>query len=76
MIKAIVERTNEQMRKVREKINPDKFQFRYSDTNKEEIKCLFGLLCFRGLYHDIKQPTRELWCDNFSSKNVTGLQCL
>lgn len=76
MIKAIVERTNEQMRKVREKINPDKFQFRYSDTNKEEIKCLFELLCFRGLYHDIKQPTRELWCDNFSSKNVTGLQCL
>ena len=76
MIKAIVEKTNEQMHKVREKINPDKFQFRYSETNKEEIKCLFGLLYFRALYHDIKQPTRELWYDNFSSKNVTGLQCL
>ena len=44
MISRIVERTNEQMRKVREKINADEFQFRYSDTNELEIKCLFRLL--------------------------------
>ena len=58
------------MRKVREKINADKIQFRYSNTNEEENKCLFGLLYFRGLYHDAKQPTRELRYDNFSARNV------
>ena len=44
MISRIVERTNEQMRKVRKKINADESQFRYSDTNELEIKCLFRLL--------------------------------
>ena len=44
MISRIVERTNEQMRKVREKINADEFQLRYSDTNELEIKYLFRLL--------------------------------
>ena len=39
------------------------FPFRYSDTNEEEIKCLFGLLCFRVLYHNAKQPAKELWYD-------------
>ena len=34
MISRILERTNEQMRKVRETINADEFQFRYSDTNE------------------------------------------
>ena len=70
MISRMVERTNEQMRKVHEKINPNKFQFRYSDTSEEKNKCLFGLLHFRGLYHDTKQSTRELWYDNFSARNV------
>ena len=44
MITKIVERTNDQMRKVHKEINADDFLFRYSDTNEEEIKCLFGLL--------------------------------
>ena len=44
MISRIVERTNEQMRRVREKINADEFQLRYSDTNELEIKYLFRLL--------------------------------
>ena len=44
MISRIVERTNEQMRKVCERINADEFQFCYSDTNEFEIKCLFRLL--------------------------------
>ena len=58
------------MRKVHEKVNADEFQFRYSDTNEEEIKCLFGFLYFRGLYHDTKQPKLEFWCDYFSARNV------
>ena len=70
MIAKIVERTNDQMRKVREKINGDEFLFRYSDTNEEEIKCLFGLLYFRGLYHDTKQPAKELWYDTFSARKI------
>ena len=44
MITKIVERTNDQIRKVHKKINADDFLFRYSDTNEEEIKCLFGLV--------------------------------
>ena len=46
------------MGKVCKKINAAEFLFHYSDTNEEEIKCLFGLLYFRGLYHDSKQPTK------------------
>ena len=38
IISKIVERTNEQMRKVPEKITADEFLFRYSDTKGEEIK--------------------------------------
>ena len=74
----IVETTNDQIRKVRKKINEDEFLFRYSDTNEEEIKCLFGLLYSRGLYHDIKQPTKEtkeLWMTRFLQEKYTGQQC-
>ena len=70
MITKIVERTNDQLSKVRKKINADEFLFRCSDTNEEEIECLFGLLYFRGLYHDIKQPTKELWYDTFSARKI------
>ena len=58
------------MHKVRKKINADEFLFRYSDTNEGEIKCLIGLLYFRGLYHDTKQPTKELWYDTFSARKI------
>ena len=44
MITKIVERKNDQMRKVRKKINTDEFQFLWSDAKEEEIKCSFGLL--------------------------------
>ena len=40
MISRIVERTNEKMHKVHEKINADEFQFCYSDTNEAEIKII------------------------------------
>ena len=51
MITKIVERTNDQLRKARKKINAYGFLFRYSDTDEEEIKCLFGLLYLRGESH-------------------------
>ena len=69
MISRIVERTNEQMNKVREKINADEFQFWYSDINEEKIKYLLGLLYFRGLYHDTKQSK-----NNFSARNAYQAQ--
>ena len=69
MISKIAERTYE-MRKVREKVNADEFQFCYSDTNEEEIKYLFGLLRFRT--HTVIQnnqcPTailKYLWKTNY-----------
>ena len=67
MITKIVEGINDQMRKVCKKINTDKFLFRYSDMNEEEIKCLFVMLYFRGLYGDTKQPTKKLWHDSLMS---------
>ena len=70
MITEMVERTNDQMCKVRKKLNADEFLFCYSDTNEEKIKCLFGLLCFRGLYYDIKQQTKEHWYDMFSARKI------
>ena len=70
MITKIVERTNDQTLKVYKKINTDKFLFGYRDTNKEEIKCLFGLLYFRGLYHDTKQPRKEFSYDTLSAKKM------
>ena len=73
-ITKIVERTNDQMRKVPKKINADEFLFRFSVTNEEEIKCLFGFPYFRGLYYNTKQPTKELWhvfCkENIQDSNV------
>ena len=39
----------------------DKFSFRHSDTNKEEVKCTYRLLIFQGLYQDTNQLTKGLW---------------
>lgn len=49
MITQIIKRTDEQISKVRKKTNADRLSFHYSNTNKEEIKYLFGLLVFRAL---------------------------
>ena len=59
MITKTVGRTNDQTCKVRRKINADEFLFHYSDKNEGEIKCLFGLLYFTGLYHSTKEPTNR-----------------
>ena len=58
-INKIVERTNVKMHKVLKKINADEFLFHFSVTNEEEIKCLFGLVYFRGLHYDTKQPKKS-----------------
>ena len=58
------------MEKVGKKINADEFLFHCSDTNEEEIKCLFGLLYFRILYHDTKQPTNKFWYDTFPANKI------
>ena len=76
MITKIVERTNDQMGKVRKKINADESVFRYSDTNREEIKCLFGLRYLRGLYNDNKWPTKGLWYDTFSARKIYSFKSL
>ena len=58
MITKIVERTNDQLRKVRKKINADEFLFQYNDKNNQEIVCLFVLLYFRGLHQNSQQEFR------------------
>ena len=60
MISRTVVGTKWQMHKVHEKVNADELQFHYSDTNEGVIKFLFGLMYFRGLYHETKQPTKEI----------------
>ena len=31
---------------------------------------LFGMLYFRGLYHNTKKANRKLWYDNFSARQI------
>ena len=73
MSRRIVERTNEQMHKVREKIDADEFQFRYSDTNEKEIKCLFGLLYFRGFTTIQNSQRQNSGMTIFPQGGFTGL---
>ena len=73
MSRRIVERTNEQMHKVREKIDADEFQFRYSDTNEKEIKCLFGLLYFRGFTTIQNNQRQNSGMTIFPQGGFTGL---
>ena len=71
MISRIAERTNEQMRKVCERINADEFQFCYSDTNELEIKCLFRLL--QRLIPRYKTTNeRTLVCQFFCKESLLG----
>ena len=58
------------MHKVRKRIDAGELLFYYSDTNEKEIKCLFGFLYFRGLYHDTKEPIKDLWYDTFSARRI------
>ena len=60
IISMIVISTNVQLNKLRkEGKNPPKFDL----TDAMEIRCYIGLLLFRGLHRDIKNPTKELWYD-------------
>ena len=65
IITMIVVATNFQLMKLRkEGKNPPKFDL----TDAMEIRCLIGLLLFRGLHRDIKNPTKELWYDTDGSR--------
>ena len=76
MISRMVERTNEQMRKVHEKINPNKFQFRYSDTSEEKINVYLDC-CILEAYTTIQNNQRENFgMTIFLQGTFTGVQCL
>ena len=40
------------------------------DTDVVEIKALFGLLLFRGVLHDVKQPCEQLWYGSLSGRPI------
>ena len=73
MMDTIVERTNEQMEKTRTKISEElqeQQSQRFSDTNIDELYCFFGVLLFRGLYRDTKEPVEELWANDISCRAI------
>ena len=58
------------------KTNANKFSFHYHDTNEEEIKSLFGLLFFGGLYHNTENSQQKRYMIPFLQGKFTELQCL
>ena len=69
MINTIVEYTNITIKCKREKNKIEK-DARTNDTNVEEVRCLLGLLLFRGLFHDTQQSVKELWYSQLSSRPI------
>ena len=43
---------------------------RIEETNSYKVKCLLGLLLFRGVSHDTKQPFKHLWYRNLASHPI------
>ena len=43
---------------------------RTEDINSSEVRCLLGLLLFRGLHHDTKQRLKDLWYSNLASRPI------
>ena len=70
MINRTVTSTNKEIEKKRNTM--DKL-VRHQDTTPDEIRCFIGLLLFRGLHRDIKNPTTELWYDDDFTANVPVL---
>ena len=64
MITKTVKRTNDQIRKVRRKINTDEFLFCYRDTNKEEINVYMNFFILEVC------TTKKLWYDTFSTRKI------
>ena len=76
MIRRIVERINEQMRKIRGKINADKFKFCYSDTNEKEIYVYLNC-CILRVYTTVQNNQQENFGKTiFLQGTLTVLQCL
>ena len=65
MFDMIVESTNREIQKHRPSAS-----LTFADTCKDEIKCLFGVMLFRGVNHDIKNRTDDLWYGNEVSRNL------
>ena len=65
MIQLIVEATNYEIHRIRKM---DDVTPLHADTCVEEIRCLIGIFLFRGLNHDVKNGTDELWYDNEVSR--------
>ena len=63
MFDMIVESTNREIQKHRPSAS-----LTFADTCKDEIKCLFGVMLFRGVNHDIKNRTDDLWYGNEVSR--------
>ena len=59
----IVESTNYEIAKIRTTNLPKE-----ADTCIDEMKCLVGIMLFRGLMHDIKNRTEDLWYDEEVSR--------
>ena len=74
LITKIVER-NDQMRKVRKKINAEELLFRYSDKSEEEIKCLFGLLSLEACTTTPNSQQKSPGVTHFLQGKYIGQQC-
>ena len=57
IVDLIIERTNEEIRKN----SPDIESERYKPMDADEFRALIGLLLYRGLHRDVKNPNQELW---------------
>ena len=68
MVNEIVHRTNMQMVKNRERSNRSDSSTR--NTDERELRCLFGLILFRGLFSDIQQPCQDLWYSTLASRPI------
>ena len=65
VINRIVEATNYRIVQTRSQND-----MTHAETCEDEIRCLIGVFVFRGLHHDIKNRTEDLWYDDEVSRNL------
>lgn len=68
MIELIVDCTDKQMFHVRNLSGRNRDSV--DDTDIVEIKCLFGLFLFCGIYHNVHMPCEYLWYREMSSRKI------
>ena len=60
MIEFLVDKTNITIRRwIQKHTGPTRNWFR--ETSVPEMKAFIGLWLYRGLHHDVKEPSHELW---------------